>query len=111
MLGSAELLLDEGPEPRHLRRVFVARLGRRPIDVALEGVDVRLGVRAEVDVVGVLVHVQGQDRDASRRGLPVIGRILVDELAIPRNVDEQHPPRATRQALRHRYELSAPAIH
>ena len=34
----------------------------RPVDVAHEGVDVRGGVRAEIQVVRVLVHVQRQDR-------------------------------------------------
>ena len=36
-----------------------------PVDVSHEGVDVGGGVRAEVQVVRVLVHVEGQDRGGS----------------------------------------------
>jgi hypothetical protein len=33
-------------------------------------------------MVGVLVHIEGQDRNAPGRGLSVIARILIDEPAI-----------------------------
>ena len=49
-----------------LRRVLVAALDRRPVDVAQERVDVGRRVGAEVDVVGVLVHVEREDRHAAR---------------------------------------------
>jgi hypothetical protein len=57
----------------------------------LERIDVRLRVRPEVNVVGMLVHIERQDRDAPRRGLAVIARILIDEPVISRNIDEQYP--------------------
>jgi hypothetical protein len=68
--------LDERSGPLDLGRVLIARLGRHPVDVALEGVDVRRRVCPEVDVVGMLVHIERQDRNAARRGLAMIARIL-----------------------------------
>ena len=62
-------------------------------------------------MVGVLVHIEGQDRNAPGRGLSVIVRILIDEPPIPRDIDQQYPSGAAGQALRHRNELTAPAIH
>src|SRR5262245_4636774 len=107
----AELLLDEGPRSLDSGRVLVARLRRHPIDVAVEGIDIRGRVRSEIDVVRVLVHVQGQDRNAARGGLAMIACVLIDEPAVARYVDEQHPPRAAGQTLRHRDELTPPAVH
>ena len=40
-----ELLLDQGPGRLDPCRILVAHLGRRPIDVALKRIDVRLRVR------------------------------------------------------------------
>ena len=59
----------------------------------------------------MLVHVEGEDRDTSRRGLTVIARILIDEPAISRNVDEQYPSGAAGQAPGHGHELTAPTVH
>jgi len=106
-----ELLLDERSGPLDLGRVLIARLGRHPIDVALERIDVRRGVCPEVDVVCMFVHVESQDRDAARRGLAMIARILIDEPAIAGNIDEQDPSGAACQALRHSDELTAPTVH
>src|SRR5215470_9403229 len=61
---------SSGRGARHLARVLVAQLERRPVHVAQERIHVRLGVRAEVDVVRVLVHVEREDRHAARDRLP-----------------------------------------
>jgi len=59
----------------------------------------------------MLVHIQREDRDAPRRGLAVIARILIDEPAISRNIDEQYPSGAAGQALGHGHELTAPTVN
>src|SRR5207237_8632556 len=62
-----ELLLDEGSGRLDLWRILIARLCRHPIDVALKRIYVRLRVRPEVNVVGMLVHIESQNRDAPSR--------------------------------------------
>jgi hypothetical protein len=59
---------------------------------------VRAGVGAEVDVVGVLVHVERKDRTPPAI-VPVVGRVLIDKPPIARDIDEQHPARAAGSAL------------
>src|SRR4029450_10518723 len=88
-----ELLLHERSWCVDPRRVLVALLRRWPIDVALERIDVGRGVCAEVDVVGVLVHVERQDGDAPCRRLAVIARVLVDEATISRPIPQTEPTR------------------
>src|SRR5262245_53471472 len=75
-----ELFLDERSWPLDPRCVLVARLGRRPVDVPLERIDVRLRVGPEVDVIGMLVHVESQEwLSMSRRERPLRshGRVLI----------------------------------
>src|SRR5438046_961342 len=81
------------PRRRYLARVLEAALDRLPVDIAQERVDVGRRVRAEVDVIGVLVHVEREQGDAARDRLAVIGSVLIDEPAVPRHPRQQHPPR------------------
>src|SRR5512140_1288431 len=46
-----------------------------------ERVDVAGGLGAEVDGVGVLVHIERQDRGAAGERVTMIGRPLIDKLA------------------------------
>ena len=66
-------------------------VNRWPANDAHEGVDVTRCLGPEVDVVGVLVHVERQDRGASRQCMTMVGRPLIDELAITRKPGQQHP--------------------
>src|SRR5262249_61205282 len=91
--------------------IMVSTLSGLPFDVAYEGVEVGLHISAEVNVIGVLVHIESQDRDAARDRLTMVARILVYEPAISRNVDEQSPAGSARQAVRYGDELIAPAVH
>ena len=91
--------MHEGPRRLDLGRILIASLYRLPIDVAHERIDVRLGIRAEVDVVGMLVHIEREDRDAARHGLGMFRRELVDEPAIARQINQQDPARAPRQRV------------
>src|SRR5262245_40059528 len=54
----SELFLRQGARRLELRRILVTPLHGGPVDVAYEGVDVGLHIGAEVNVIGVLVHVE-----------------------------------------------------
>jgi len=105
----SELFLHQGARRLELRRILVTTLYGVPVDVAYEGVDVGHHISAEVNVIGVLVHIESQDRDAARDRLTMVARMQVYELAISRNVDEQYPAGSARQTVRHGDELIAPA--
>src|SRR5215213_3664153 len=55
-----------------------------PTDRVHEGVDIASRLSAEVDVVGMLVHIERQDRRGAGERMAVVGRPLIDELAIAR---------------------------
>src|SRR5438128_41190 len=59
----AELLLHQPSRRLDLAGVVVAILHCLPVDIAHEGVDVGLGIGAEIDVVRVLEHIECQDRN------------------------------------------------
>src|SRR5437762_1628017 len=84
--------------------------GVRPVEVVHERVDIFRGGRAVVDVVGVLVHIERQDRRASRHAVGVVGRPLVYELAVAMGIGEKHPAGAAAHGFRHREELCSPSI-
>jgi len=69
--------------------------GRRPIDVAHEGGNVGIGVRAEFQVIRVLVHVEGEYGHSPCDALIMLRRDLVDEPPVARNIGEQHPANET----------------
>ncbi|MGY4330845.1 hypothetical protein ACVWWG_005262 [Bradyrhizobium sp. LB7.2] len=100
----------ERPRRRDLDGILVALLYGGPIDVAHEGSDVGAGVRAEFQVEGVLVHIEGQYREAASDALTVFRSDLIDEPSVARNVGQQHPARAAGQCGRNADELLAPAI-
>src|SRR5215467_5985687 len=79
-----------------------------PANVLHERVDILCRRRAVVQVIGVLVHVQGQDRIASREPVRVIGRPLIDEPLVVSGIRQQHPPRAAAHGLTHGDELAPP---
>src|SRR5262245_32406929 len=106
----AELLLHQRPRRGDLARVLVPALDRLPVDVLYERVDVCPRVRAKFDVVRVLVHIEREDGNAARDGRRVLGRILVDQPSVARDVDEQHPPGAAGKRGAHGAELLKPAL-
>ena len=55
------------------RRAREARRGARPGDVGHEGVDIAAGIGAEVEMIGVLVHVERQQRRAAGERMGVVG--------------------------------------
>src|SRR6516165_9467985 len=85
-------------------------IGIFPADRLHEGVDVACGFGAEVDVVGMLVHIERQDRRAARERVAMVRRPLVDELAVARRPRQQHPAGAAAERLAHGDELGPPAL-
>jgi hypothetical protein len=55
-----------------------------PGDVVHEGIDIGRGIAAEVDVIGVLVHVERQHRRAAGQAVGVVGRPDVAERTVAR---------------------------
>src|SRR5206468_6692320 len=82
----------------------------RPVDVFHERVDVFRGGRAVVDVVRVLVHIERQNRRASRHAVGVVSRPMVHEPAVAMGIGEEHPAGAAAHGFPHRDELCPPSI-
>jgi len=89
---------------------LIALVDLSPIDVGHEGIDIRSGGRAEVQVVGVLEHVECEDRNTARHRIRVIGGPLVHQRSLARKEGQQHPARAPTERFAHRDELRAPAV-
>src|SRR5260221_1704473 len=72
--------------------VLVEALGRAvPLDHLHEGVDVGGGLGAVVHVIGVLVHVEHQDRPAAGDRVRAIGRPAVDHALVLRRGGQDGP--------------------
>src|SRR4030095_7543192 len=84
---------------------------RVPVDIAHEGRNISGRVCAEVDVVGVLVHVEGEDRNATGNALPVIRGTLIYQSTVARHIRQKYPATVHGQALAQRDELATPALN
>src|SRR6516165_10009450 len=73
-------------------------------------VDVATGFGAKVHVIGVFVHIERQNWRAASQRMAMIGRPLVDELAITWRPRQQHPSRAAAERLSHGDKLGAPTL-
>src|SRR5205809_457682 len=62
----AELLLRQRPRRRDFGCILVAAFCHLPVDVFYERIDVCPRVRAKVEVVRVLVHIEREDGNAAR---------------------------------------------
>ena len=51
----------------------------RPMEVVQEGIDIGADVGAEIDVLGMLVHIEREDRYTARQTVGVVGRPDVAE--------------------------------
>src|SRR5262245_29987355 len=81
-------------------------LSEQSLDVAPandvhEGIDIACRLGAEVHVIGVLVHIERENRRATRQGMAMVRRPLVDELAVARRPRQQHPAGATAERFAH----------
>src|SRR5258706_5493480 len=80
----AELLLHQRPRRLDFGCILVPALCRLPVDVFYERIDVSPRVRAEVDVVRVLVHIEREDGNAACYGGRWVLRLLVDQTSVAR---------------------------
>jgi hypothetical protein len=65
------------------KRLPVASVDALPMNIAHERVNIGGGLGPEVEGVGMLVHVERQDRIAARQRVAMIGRPLVRQPAEP----------------------------
>src|SRR6516162_11133676 len=105
-----ELFLYESRRPLHLHGVLVSLQSSVPFDVPHEGSDVGSRIRAELEMVGVLVHVQSQDRDAASEALLVSGGV-VDQTRVSWHVGQQDPTGTAGECICQGDEFVAPAFH
>src|SRR4051812_545677 len=66
--------------PSRFENLIEQAIDVRPTDRLHEGVDISGRLGAEIHVVGMLVHVEGEDRRAAGQGVAMVGCPLVDEL-------------------------------
>src|SRR5690349_15370054 len=59
-------------------------LHRGPVDGGHEGADIIAGLGAVVDVIGMLVHIEREDRRSAGERMAMVRGPLVDELAVAR---------------------------
>src|SRR2546426_10292788 len=75
-----------------LSRVLMVKVAHGgPPDVVHECIDAFCRRRAVIHVVRVLVHIEREDRAATRETVGVIGGPLIDQFAIAMRVRQQHP--------------------
>src|SRR6516165_5682518 len=75
-----------------------------------EAIDVARSFGAKVHVIGMLVHVERQDRRAASQCVAMIGRPLIDQLAIAWRPRQQHPSRTAAERFAHGDEFGAPTL-
>src|SRR4030095_435977 len=64
-----------------------------PTDCLHEGFDIAGRLGAEVDMVGVLIHIERQNWRRARQRVAMVRGPLVDQLLVARRPRQQHPPR------------------
>jgi hypothetical protein len=89
---------------------FEMPLGVLPADYLHEAIYIPRSFGAEIHVVGVLVHVERQDRRAAGQCVTMVGRPLVDELAIAGRLRQEHPSRAAAERFSHSDKLDTPTL-
>jgi CIC family chloride channel protein len=72
------------PEHFILSQLSVQKLRVMPTNDLHKGVDVARSLGAKIEVIGMLVHIEREDRCAARKRMAVIGCPLIDEFAIVR---------------------------
>src|SRR5689334_5058401 len=98
-----------------LRPTLFGNFSEEPIRVSPangphESVHVCCRFRAKVDVIGVLIHIEGENGCAAGKGMTVVRCPLIDELAIARQPRQQHPARAAAERFAHGSEFGSPAL-
>src|SRR6185437_3043387 len=89
-----------GSSPSYARRsssskLFEHAVRAAPLDRIHERVDVSASLGAEVDVIGVLVHIERQNRNAACECVAVVGGPLIDQPPVVRRPRQQDPAGTT----------------
>src|SRR6266446_3266932 len=100
-----------GSLPLPTAKTFVEGVGIRPADRLHEGVNVFAGLGAVIHVIGVLVHIEREDRLPTGECGRVVGSPSVDQTLIVGAPGQQYPAGTATFGLAHRDEFGAPAIH
>jgi hypothetical protein len=105
----------DGPRPRARPSSLFRYFGEQSIDIlpahgVHESLDIGAGLGAEIDVIGVLVHVERQNGRAAGERVAVIGGPLIDELAVAWRPSEQNPAGTAAKRLAHGDEFGTPAL-
>src|SRR5258708_17289622 len=81
-----------------------------PPDSLHEDIDITRRRGTVVHVIGVLVHVEHDNRPPARECRGVVGSPLIDQPLVSRRIGEDHPSGSTGLRLAHGGEFGAPAI-
>src|SRR5258708_13407125 len=81
-----------------------------PTNRAHESIDVARRLGAKVDVIGILVHIERKNGNATSQRMAVVRRPLIDELSIARRPRQQYPAGAAAERLTHGHELGTPPL-
>src|SRR5437764_6152976 len=98
------------PHPSSIVELLEDSVSVPPVDHVHENVDVTSRFGTEVDVIGVLVHVQRENRNAPGQSVAVICGPLIDELLVARRPGQQHPAGSAGQRLAHCDKLTSPPV-
>src|SRR5947209_6225275 len=99
------------PHPSSVVELLEDSVSVPPVDHVHENVDVTSRFGTEVDVIGVLVHVQRENRNAAGQSVAVICGPLIDELLVARRPGQKHPPGSAGQGLAHCDKLTSPSLN
>src|SRR5262249_60736126 len=106
--SSVEFTAGIAPRPSNACRLSEQSLYVAPANDVHEGIDIACRLGAEVHVIGVLVHIERENRRATRQGMAMVRRPLVDKLAVARRPRQQNPPEATAERFTHGEQLAPP---
>src|SRR5258708_17745518 len=81
-----------------------------PTNRAHESIDVARRLGAKVDVIGMLVHIERKNGNATSQRMAVVRRPLIDELSIARRPRQQYPAGAAAECFAHGHEFGTPPL-
>src|SRR6266700_1211022 len=96
--------------PRITRTFEKSLIDRFPANRVHERIDIGRGFRAIIDMIGVLVHIERENRRAAGERVAMVRGPLVHQLAVARRPRQQNPPGAAGERLAHRHKFRAPAL-
>src|SRR5262245_6354241 len=96
--------------PPGVKKLAEQPFGIFPSNCSDIGVNVSRRLCAEIDVIGVLVHVERKNWRTPGERMTVVRCPLVDQFAITRQPRQQNPTGTAAKRLTHRHEFGSPAL-